>query len=74
MISIEEKIISFTETIRPYLKREGGEYDFVRFEDGTVYIKLLSTCSTCSTSNNTLKQLEDMMVEEIPGVIAVEVI
>ena len=72
METIEEKIISFSETVRPFLQRDGGDFEFVKFEDGVVYIRMLGACSACSVSNSTIEYIEEMMCEEVPGVIAVE--
>jgi Fe-S cluster biogenesis protein NfuA len=69
---MNEQIIEFSETIRPYLRRDGGDFEFIKFEDGIVYIKMLGNCSHCSSATVTLSYIEDMMCEEIPGVIGVE--
>ncbi|MDL2211368.1 NifU family protein [Erysipelotrichaceae bacterium OttesenSCG-928-M19] len=72
MQTIEEKIKEFTETVRPYLQRDGGDFEFVKFEDGIVFVKMLGACSGCSSSSTTIDYIEDMMCEEIPGVISVK--
>lgn len=59
--------------IRPYLQGDGGDVDFVKFEDGIVYVKLLGACIGCASSDETLKGgIEVLLVEEVPGVIGVE--
>ena len=30
--------------IRPYLNSEGGDLEFIKFEDGIVYVKMLGAC------------------------------
>lgn len=61
--------------LRPYLNQDGGDLEFVKFEDGIVYIKLLGACMGCSSSDDTIKNgVEAMMLEECPGVIGVEAI
>ena len=30
--------------LRPYLNADGGDLDFVKFEDGIVYVRLLGAC------------------------------
>ena len=72
MKSITNQIHDFIETVRPYLQKEGGDFEFVEFKDGVIYIKMLGSCSTCSSSSNTIKSIEDMMCEEIPGIISVK--
>ena len=59
--------------IRPYLQGDGGDVDFVKYEDGIVYVKLLGACIGCASSDETLKGgIEVLLVEEVPGVIGVE--
>lgn len=59
--------------IRPYLQGDGGDVDFVKFEDGIVYVKLLGACIGCASSDDTIKGgIEALLVEEVPGVIGVE--
>lgn len=72
MATITEKIEEFTDKVRPYLKREGGDFEFVKFEDGIVYIKMLGACAICTSSAVTLESIEEMMMDEIPGIIAVK--
>lgn len=72
MKSIDEQIKEFTKTIRPYLQRDGGDFEYVKFEDGVVYIRMLGACAGCGSSAVTLEYIEEMMCEEIPGVISVQ--
>lgn len=74
MSDMEKKIIAFSEKIRPYLRHDGGDFEFVSFRDGTVYIKLLGQCMGCGNAKVTLAYIEDMMCEEIPGVIEVKAV
>ncbi|NBK97032.1 MAG: NifU family protein, partial [Erysipelotrichia bacterium] len=34
----EKEIIEVIEKIRPYMQRDGGDVEFVSFEDGIVYV------------------------------------
>lgn len=72
MKTIDEQIIEFSQTVKPYLQRDGGDFDFVKFSDGIVYIKMLGACSGCTSSSSTVDYIEEMMCEEIPGVIGVQ--
>lgn len=59
--------------IRPYLQADGGDVDFVKFEDGIVYVRLLGACIGCASSDETIKGgIEALLLEEVPGVIGVE--
>ncbi len=73
MEQITKDIIAILSKIRPYLQRDGGDVEFVRFEDGIVFVKMLGACSDCASIDITLKDgIEQVLVEEVPGVIAVE--
>ncbi len=68
-----EKIKEILEKIRPYLQRDGGDVEFINYEDGIVYVRMLGACSDCISIDITLKNgIEQVLVEEVPGVIAVE--
>ena len=59
--------------VRPYLQNDGGDVEFVKFENGIVYVKLLGACVGCGFIDATLRDgIEAILVEEVPGVIAVE--
>ena len=75
MMTIEDQILSTLEKVRPFLQRDGGDVEFVKFEDGIVYLRLLGACSDCVFSNNTIKDgVEIILMEEVPGVERVEVV
>ncbi len=70
---IEAKVKSIINKIRPYLQHDGGDVEFIRFEDGVVYVKMLGACIGCSSIDLTLKDgIEAILLEDVPGVIAVE--
>jgi Fe-S cluster biogenesis protein NfuA len=55
------------------LQRDGGDVEFIRFEEGIVYVKLSGACVGCSFIDYTLRDgLEQVLIEEVPGVIGVE--
>jgi len=71
-MNVEKKILDVLEKIRPFLISDGGNLEFVKFEDGIVYIKLLGACSHCSMIDITLKDgIESMLINEIPEVLGV---
>jgi len=58
--------------IRPYLNAEGGDLEFIKYEDGIVYIKMLGACMDCGSLDSTLKDgIEALLVEYVPEVIEV---
>jgi len=66
---MEEKIKDIINNIRPYLNMDGGDIEYVKYEDGYVYIKLSGTCSDCLMQDNTINDgLLSMFQEEIPEI------
>ena len=73
MSETETKIISLLDKIRPYLVSDGGNVEFVKFEDGIVYVHLLGACVNCGLIDFTLKDgIESMLMDEIPEVMGVQ--
>lgn len=69
MENIEERIISIIEEIQPFLIADGGNVEFVKYEDNIVYIKIMGACQNCGMLDITLNDLiEATIVEEIPEV------
>ena len=71
-----EKLITQTlDKVRYFLQREGGDIQFVRFEDGIVYVKMHGACDGCAYAESDIKNLVEIIVmEEVPGVIAVRLV
>ena len=44
---ILKEIMKVLDKIRPYLNSEGGDLEFVKFEDGIVYVKMMGACQDC---------------------------
>lgn len=65
----EKKIIELIEKMRPFLINDGGDLEFVKYEDNIVYVKLLGACQNCAMMDYTLKDgIEEMITTEIPEV------
>ncbi|MEK7099312.1 MAG: NifU family protein [Patescibacteria group bacterium] len=61
--------------IRPYIAQHLGDIEFVKFEEGTVYVRMLGTCTHCPLSQMTLKAgVEALLKERVAGVQSVEAI
>ena len=73
--SIESKIKEVLEKIRPFLQNDGGDIEFVEFVDGIVYVSVQGACVDCVGLNDTIKDgVEMILMEEVEGVIGVEVV
>ena len=69
---VEEKIIKILNKIRPYLNSEGGDLQYIGFEDGIVYVRMMGACVDCAGLDSTLKDgIEALLVESVPEVIEV---
>ncbi len=70
---IEKKIIKVLDILRPYLNRDGGDVEFIKFEDGIVYVSMLGACMGCAGLDDTLNDgIQAVLVEEVPEVIGVK--
>lgn len=68
----EQKIIDIIERLRPFLINDGGNIEFVKYQDNIVYIKMLGACANCMMLDVTLKDgIEAMIKDEVPEVQAV---
>ena len=67
------KIQNVLNRIRPYLQNDGGDAEFVKFEEWIVYVRMLGACIGCGSLDSTLKDcIESILLEEVEGVIGVE--
>jgi len=65
----EKKIIDVIDTLRPFLINEGGNIEFIKYEDNIVYIKMLGACANCDMIDITLVGgIEEAIKEEVPSV------
>ena len=67
------KIKEVFEKIRPFLNQDGGDVEFVKFEDGICYVKLKGACAGCMFADMTISNtVEEILISEIPEVIKVK--
>lgn len=63
------KITELLEDIRPFLNLEGGDIEFIKYENNYVYVKLTGACAMCNYQDVTLKDnIENYLKEEIPEI------
>ena len=73
MNETQSKIINLIDKLRPFLVNDGGNIEFVKYEDNIVYVKMLGACADCALIDITLKEgIEDALINEIPEVVGVE--
>lgn len=71
----EEKIIEIINRLKPYLINDGGNIEYLKYEDNIVYIRMMGACANCSMLDVTLKEgIEAAIqseVKDVKGVINV---
>ena len=66
---IELRIKATIDKVRPFLISDGGNLEFVKYEDNIVYVKLTGACQDCPMLDVTLKDgIEELIINEIPEV------
>ena len=69
---VEKEINDVIDRIKPYLEGDGGGIEYVKFEDGIVYVRILGACVGCSLIDIDIKEgIETMLMDEVPEVIGV---
>lgn len=69
---IVKKIKDIISNLRPYLISDGGNIEFVKYENNIVYVKLQGACANCEMLDLTLKNgIESVIKDEIPEVTEV---
>ncbi|MDQ7818303.1 MAG: NifU family protein [Melioribacteraceae bacterium] len=73
---LKEKVLKVLDTIRPYLKADGGDVELVKIsQEGIVEVKLTGACVNCPMSQMTLRAgVERALIREVPGIRRVEAI
>ena len=75
MTDIEAKIIEVIEKIRPFLQNDGGDIEYVSFENGIVNVRMHGACMDCINLDNTISDgIEMILMDELSGVIGVKVV
>ena len=69
------KIINLINKMRPFLINDGGNIEFVKYENHVVFVRLSGACEGCPLIDVTLKDgIEEMITTEIPEVQEVRLI
>lgn len=74
--SLNQRVENALETIRPYLKADGGNVELVKVTDeGIVEVKLTGACTDCPMASMTLRAgVERALIREVPGIRRVEAV
>ena len=71
---MENEVREALDKVRPSLQADGGDVELVEVTaDGIVRVRLQGACLGCPMSQMTLKNgIERILMEEVPGIKAVE--
>jgi len=70
---MQEDVEMVLETIRPSLMADGGNVELVDIDDGVVKLRLIGSCTSCSSSIMTLKMgIERALKKAVPMVRCIE--
>lgn len=66
---IVDKILLLIEKLKPFLINDGGNLEFVKYEDNIVYVRMMGACKDCEMMDITLKEgIEEIIINEVPEV------
>ena len=68
----ENKIKEIINKIKPILQNDGGDIEFVKYENNIVYVKITGVCMHCHMLEYTLEGIENAIIEEVEEVKKVE--
>ncbi len=75
MDELSQKIKSALQISRPYLQKDGGDVEYIDFENttGVLKIKFLGTCAICPISRMTLRAaVERIVMSKVSAVKRIE--
>ena len=59
--------------VRPFLISDGGDIEFIKYENGIVYVNLIGACANCDYADSEIKEtIENILTSEIPEVLEVK--
>ena len=72
---MKEKVEKVLDELRPYIMDDGGDIEFVKYEDGVCYLKFLGHCASCPMKLMTLDELfKETLINEIEEITDVTLI
>jgi len=73
--TVEDRVKKALEHVRPQLQADGGDLEYVGFDNGIVKVRLKGACSGCPMSAMTLQSgVENFLKKQIPEVTKVEAV
>ena len=73
--TVKDKVEKALKELRPQLQADGGDLEYVGFDNGIVKVKLKGSCNGCPMSAMTLQWgVENFLKKHIPEVTKVEAV
>lgn len=73
--NIKNKVVEIIDNLRPYLVSDGGDIEFLKYEDGIVYVRMQGACANCMMLDVTIRDgIEATIKDEVPEVKEVIVV
>jgi Fe-S cluster biogenesis protein NfuA len=71
--TVESRVETALDRIRPMIHRDGGDVWLVKVDDGVAYVQMIGACGGCPASHATLKGgIEAVVRADVPEIRAVE--
>jgi Fe-S cluster biogenesis protein NfuA len=73
--TVEDRVKKALEQVRPQLQADGGDIEYVGFDNGIVKVKMKGACNGCPMSTMTLQWgVENFLKKRIPEVTKVQAV
>jgi Fe-S cluster biogenesis protein NfuA len=67
--SIDERVRTIVEKVRPFIKMHGGDVEFVGIEDDKVVLAIKGSCVGCTLADLTYNEMIGGIIKaDIPGI------
>ena len=74
-IDLVKRIEHTLNKIRPYIQADGGDVQFIGFNDGVVTVTMLGACAGCMAIDTTLNDgIQAILIDEVPEVKQVRMV
>lgn len=70
-----KQIKDVLDKVRPFIRRDGGDIEFVGFSHGIVYLRMRGACVGCAFADHEITEgIEIILMEEVPGVLGAKLV
>ncbi len=68
-----KKIKYLLDNVRKGVNLDGGDIEFIKEENGYIFLKIRGRCSTCHTMPNLVSNLEERIKSEFPQIKGIKI-